>query len=137
MIRFSGCNPNGNTSQNIRSQLQHSMDLDIGIQCYSEVNANLLKSNLRHKFHEAVSSTDRNSKATWSTSGVPCDSSFKPGGTSGGIDRLEVPFSWPTCVVFEVSKRKSCQGSIVKAKFFEECQRHAQTARKSAVLTRM
>ena len=81
MIRLSGCNPNGITSQNIRSQLQHSMDLDIDIQCYSEVNANLLKSNLRHKFHETVSSMDRNSKATWSTSDVPCDINFKLVGT--------------------------------------------------------
>ena len=81
MIRISGCNPNGINSQNIRSQLQHSMDLDIDVQCYSETNVNLLKSNLRHKLHEAVLSMDRNSKATWSNSDVPCDSNFKPGGT--------------------------------------------------------
>ena len=80
-ILISGCNPNGINIQNIKPQLQHSMDMEIDIQCYSEVNVNLLKSGICRDFQEAVSSMDKNTKITCSTSDVPCDSDFKPGGT--------------------------------------------------------
>ena len=80
-IRISGCNPNGINIKNSKSQLQHSIDMEIDIQCYSEVNLNFLKSSARCDFQEAVSSMDKNTKVTWSTSDVPCDSDFKPGGT--------------------------------------------------------
>ena len=85
-IRISGCNPNGINVKNIENQLQNSVDLEIDIQCYSEVNANLHNSKLRQQFHETVRRMDSNTKATWSTSDVPCDSEFKPGGT-GIINR--------------------------------------------------
>ena len=80
-IRISGCNPNGINIKNSKSQLQHSMDMEVDIQCYSEVNLNFLKSSTRRDFQEAVSSMDKNTKVTWSTSNVLCDSDFKPGGT--------------------------------------------------------
>jgi hypothetical protein len=35
MIQISGFNPNGIKTSQLESQLQHSKDLDIGIQCYS------------------------------------------------------------------------------------------------------
>ena len=35
MICISGCNPNDINSSNLHSQLQHSLDLDIDIHCYS------------------------------------------------------------------------------------------------------
>ena len=46
-IRISGCNPNGINTSNVHSQLQHSLDLDIDIQCYSEVNANFMHHHVR------------------------------------------------------------------------------------------
>ena len=50
MICISGCNPNGIKSSNLQSQLQHSIDLDIDIQCYSKVNANFMNSKVRQQF---------------------------------------------------------------------------------------
>ena len=46
-IRISGCNPNEIRSNQLRSQLQHSIDLDIDIQCYFEVNADVLQSQVK------------------------------------------------------------------------------------------
>lgn len=43
MIRFSGCNPNSIKSTQVKSTLQHSIDLEIDVQCYSEVNQDFLK----------------------------------------------------------------------------------------------
>ena len=80
-VRISGCNPNGINIQNTNSQLQHSMRMEIDIQCYPKINLNFLKSSTRHDFQEAILSMDKNTKVTWSTSDVPCNSDFKPGGT--------------------------------------------------------
>ena len=46
MICISRCNPNGIKSSNLQRQLQHSLDLDIDIQCYPKVNANFMNSNV-------------------------------------------------------------------------------------------
>ena len=82
MIRISGCNPDGIKAQELQSQLQHSMDLGIDIQCYSEVNRNFLRTEVRHKFYEGTKSMDRSSKAVWGTSLFTTDSNYKPGGTA-------------------------------------------------------
>ena len=81
MIRISGCNPNIINVLDLQSQLQHSLDLDIDIQCYSEVNANLIKSNLHQKFHELTKRSYQLSKSTWGTSQAQSDSDYKAGGT--------------------------------------------------------
>ena len=81
IIRLSGCNPNGIKDDALKNHLQHSMDLDIDIQCYSEVNTNFQRPKIRKKFYEQCNSMDRNSKSTWGTSETPCDSDFKPGWT--------------------------------------------------------
>lgn len=81
MIRISGCNPNGINTSNVHSQLQHSLDLDIDIQCYSEVNANFMHHHIRQKFQEESKRSYQFSKTTWGTSKVESDSDFKAGGT--------------------------------------------------------
>jgi hypothetical protein len=35
MVRISGCNPNGIKAHQLKSHLQHAMDLQVDIQCYS------------------------------------------------------------------------------------------------------
>jgi hypothetical protein len=52
MIRISGCNPNGIKAHQLKSHLQHSMDLLVDIQCYSEVNTEFLQTQQRQKFYE-------------------------------------------------------------------------------------
>merc|ERR1711884_74382 len=80
-IRISGCNPNGINTSNLHSQLQHSLDLDIDIQCYSEVNANFMHHHVRQKFHEESKRSYQFLRTTWGTSKVASDSDFKAGGT--------------------------------------------------------
>ena len=82
MIRISGCNPDGIKPHELASQLQHSMDLEIDIQCYAEVNRNFLRSDQRHKFFEGMKTMDRSSKGVWGTSLFSTDSEYKPGGTA-------------------------------------------------------
>ena len=84
MIRISGCNPNGIKANQLQSHLQHSQDLQIDIQCYSEVNSNFLRTDIRQKFHEGTKRVDRSARGTWGTSQLPTasDSEFKPGGTA-------------------------------------------------------
>jgi len=80
-IRISGCNPNGIRVDQFESQIQHSMDQDIDIQCYSETNVNMLLPNVRKSFYDKTQKMDQNSKSTWSSSDIPTDKNFKPGGT--------------------------------------------------------
>jgi hypothetical protein len=47
MIRISGCNPNGTKAHQSKSHLQHAMDLQVDIQCYSEVNTDFLQTQQR------------------------------------------------------------------------------------------
>ena len=68
IIRLSGCNPNGIKYSDLKNHLQYFMDLDIDIQCYSEVNANFQRPKLRNKFYEHCQSMDRNSNSVWGTS---------------------------------------------------------------------
>ncbi|OEU05830.1 hypothetical protein FRACYDRAFT_257959 [Fragilariopsis cylindrus CCMP1102] len=82
MIRISGCNPNGIKSNQLGNQLQHSLDLEIDIQCYSEVNTNFLKTDVRQQFLEGTRRMDRSSRSVWGTSQYVTDSNFKPGGTA-------------------------------------------------------
>jgi hypothetical protein len=74
MIRISGCNPNGIKANQLQCHLQHSQDLQIDIQCYSEVNRNFLRTDVRQKFHEGTKRMDRSSRGTWGTSQLPTSS---------------------------------------------------------------
>ena len=80
-IRISGCNPNGIRSDQLKSQLQHSLDLDIDIQCFSEVNADVLQPRVKQKFYEYPRSMDKSMRSVWSTSKIPSINKYKPGGT--------------------------------------------------------
>ena len=79
-IRISGCNPNGIKVQHLKSHIQHSLDLDINIQCYSEVNANVQHPKVGKAFFEIPKSMDQSMKASWCTSDFQTASEFKPGG---------------------------------------------------------
>ena len=80
-IRISGCAPNGINTSNLKSQLQQSMDLDIDLQCYSEVNTNFLNAKICRQFHEKSKAMDPHIRCTWSTSDITSPSDYKPGGT--------------------------------------------------------
>jgi hypothetical protein len=84
MIRISRCNPNGIKTNQLQCHLQHLKDLQIDIQCYSEVNRNFLRTDVRQKIYEGTKRMDRSSRGTWGTSQLPTssDSDFKPGGTA-------------------------------------------------------
>ena len=82
MIRISGCNPNGIQAEQLKSHLQHSLDLGIDIQCYSEVNTDFLKIDQRQKFYEYTKSMNNQSRAVWGSSQVIVENNFKPGGTA-------------------------------------------------------
>ena len=58
------------------------MDQDIDIQCYSETNLNTLDPSVCKSLFDKTNKMDRTSKGIWSSSDVPKDGYFKPGGTS-------------------------------------------------------
>ena len=80
-IRISGCNPNGIKAHNLQSHLQHSKDLDIDIQGYSEVNTNFVLNKTAQAFYELPKRMDPTSRPTWCSSAYECEGAFKPGGT--------------------------------------------------------
>ena len=80
-IRISGCNPNGIRAGNLQSHLQHSKDLDIDIQGYSEVNTNFMRNKTAQAFYELPKRIDPTSRSTWCSSNYEVQSEFKPGGT--------------------------------------------------------
>ena len=82
MIRISGCNPNGIKSNQVKSHLQHAIDLEIDIQCYSEVNQDFLKTQQRQSYQEDTNIMDRKSRSVWGLSQVIVENDFKPGGTA-------------------------------------------------------
>ena len=79
-IHIFGCNLNGIKTSNLHSQLQHSLDLDVDIQCYFEVNANFMNSHVHQQFHEGTKRSYQFFKSTWGTSQAISDSNFKAGG---------------------------------------------------------
>ena len=69
------------------------MDLEVDVQCYLEVNANLLQLKISHQFYAHTRSMDSTSKSTWSTSSdIVCPTNYKHGGT--GIVTHGTSSSW-------------------------------------------
>jgi hypothetical protein len=68
MIHISGCNPNGIKTKQLQSHIQHSLDLNIGVQCYTEVNRNFLRTEIRQSFFKGTKIMDRSAQSTWGTS---------------------------------------------------------------------
>jgi hypothetical protein len=60
------------------------MDLQVDIQCYSEVNTDFLQTQQRQKFYENTMWMNRQARSVWGTSQVVVDneSAFKPGGSA-------------------------------------------------------
>ena len=81
VLRFSSFNPNGIRPTQVRAQVQHFLDLEVDIQGFSEVNAEMLNTKVRQRFYDEVHRMVPHSRATWSTSQVPSSGIFKPGGT--------------------------------------------------------
>ena len=81
ITRISGINKGGMQLNNVRSTIQHAMDLDIDIQCFSENNLDTLKGHVQQKMFEDVRALDKDAKATWGSGNIPTESVFKPGGT--------------------------------------------------------
>jgi hypothetical protein len=60
------------------------MDLQVDIQCYSEVNTDFLQTQQRQKFYENTKCMNRQARSVWGTSQVVVDneSVFKQGGSA-------------------------------------------------------
>jgi hypothetical protein len=85
MIRISVSNPNGIKSHQLKSHLQHAMDLQFDIQCYSEVDTDFLQIQQRKKkSYENTKWMNRKARSVWGTSQVVVDneSNFKPDGSA-------------------------------------------------------
>ena len=80
-VRMSSINPNRIRFNSIDTTLQLSLDLDIDIRCYSEINLDKQQRVICQKIKKSVQQADCNSKSTWSSSQVPAVKHFKPGGT--------------------------------------------------------
>jgi hypothetical protein len=65
MIRISGCNQNGIKAHQLKGHLQHAMDLQVDIQCYSEVNKDFLQTQQRQKLYENTKWMNRQARAVW------------------------------------------------------------------------
>ena len=80
-IRISGFNPNGIRTDQLKSQLQYSLDLEIDIQCYFKVNADILQPKVWQKIYKYPQSIDKSMQSVLSTSKIPTINEYKPGGT--------------------------------------------------------
>ena len=80
-IRISSMNPCGLRLDEITNQLQHALDLDIDIQCYSEINLDTTKTHLLQQLQEQVTQIDTQARSTWSSSKITTTRNYKPGGT--------------------------------------------------------
>ena len=65
----------------IKHQVQQSCDLQVDIQCFSEVNRDVTQGPIRKQFLEDTKQIAINSRSTWSSSQVPVATDYKPGGT--------------------------------------------------------
>ena len=74
-------NKGGLQLNNIKSTLQHALDLQIDIQCYSENNLDMLKGHVQQKLYDDVQAMDQKAKAIWNSGTIPTESELKPGGT--------------------------------------------------------
>ena len=79
-IRISSMNPCGIRLDEITEQLQHALDLDIDIQCYSEINLDTTKSHLLQQLQENVTKIDPQARSTWCSSKITTTRNYKPGG---------------------------------------------------------
>ena len=81
MIRISTYNPNGIKKGQLKLQLQAAIDLQVDIQCYSEVNCDTNKGYINQRFIEETKQMDKSTKSVWKSSKVPAVYEYKPGGT--------------------------------------------------------
>ena len=81
-IRISSINKGGLRLNNIKSTLQHALDLEIDIKCYSKNNIDTLKGHVQQRLNDNVQAMDQQAKAIWNSGTIPTESEFKPGGTS-------------------------------------------------------
>ena len=81
-IQISSINKGGLRLNNIKSTLQHALDLEIDIQCYSENNIDTLQGDVQQRLYDYVQAMDQQAKAIWNSGTIPMESEFKPGGTS-------------------------------------------------------
>ena len=81
-VRLSSINPNRIQFATLYTTLQFSLDMDINIQCHSEINLDTQQRTVWNQLNTGVHQVDPKVKSTWSSSQVPAVKSFKPGGTA-------------------------------------------------------
>ena len=79
-IRISSINPCGIRLDEITDQLQHALDLNIDIQCYSKINLDTTKFHLLQQLQLKVTKIDSQARSTWSSSKITATRNYKPGG---------------------------------------------------------
>ena len=82
ILRFSCINPNGTTPSTVQDTIQHALESQIDLQCYSEVNLDTMQPDNRIALQENTNKMDPAAKSVWGTSTLPSLSNFKPGGTA-------------------------------------------------------
>ena len=63
ITRICSINKGGFRLKTIKSMIQHAVDVDIDIQCYSENNIDTLKGHVQQRLYEDVHSMDQTAKA--------------------------------------------------------------------------
>ena len=79
-IRIYSMNPCRIRLDKVKDQLQHALDLNIDIQCYSEINLDTTKPHLLQQLQEKVTKIDSQARSTWSSSKITSTKNYKPGG---------------------------------------------------------
>ena len=82
ILRFSCINLNGITPSTVQDTIQHTLESQIDLQGYSEVNLDTMKPENRIALQENTTKMDPAAKSIWGTSILPSPSNFKPGGTA-------------------------------------------------------
>ena len=80
-LRISSINPGDIQLQDIKITLQHVIDQQIDIQCFSEVNLDTNKNHIQHTIQQTVMKMGNKGRSPWGSSKIPAVESYKPGGT--------------------------------------------------------
>ena len=71
ITRISSINKGSLRLNTIKSTIQHVMDLDIDIQCYSENKIDTLKGHVQQRLYDDVHAMNQNAKVIWNSGTIP------------------------------------------------------------------
>ena len=79
-IRISTFNPNGLPIKKLKPQLMYCEEEHVDIQCFSEINQNIIDPRQRKKCRDSVRLIDRSAKDVWANTDLLMDTEYKSGG---------------------------------------------------------